>query len=212
MGVSMKLVRLLIPRLEIFTLRKIARKKVFAALIAALALPGAAINPARDLHSSIKDETAGGASISAPVGLTRTRPDFTKAIDMLADAAAGNRHLADYYDSLTRRVKGDSSVGASYSGINVLRRVRKPRSPRIDPPPVALIAAADAGGDVTPAGLDAYLEGAVTPESLVEPVNPSGKDLARSQSDSATRTPPAFTVGDMAFDTNPAIEHWMNYY
>jgi Transglycosylase SLT domain len=207
----MKVIRLLIPDFETFSLRKLVCKNVFATLIAALALPGATLNPARDLHSSTKDEALSRSVRSVPLGLSRKRPDFIKAIDMLADAAAGNRYLTDYYESLTKRVKGDSAVGVSYSGIDVLSRVRKTNLPRIDPPSVPPIAATDAGREVTPSGLDAYLEGAITPESFGEPVNPF-ENVSQSQSDDAPRTPFAFTVGDMAFDTNPAIEHWMNYY
>ena len=208
---SIRVIRILIPDFETFSLRKLVCKNVFATLIAALALSGATLNPARDLHSSTKDEGVGRSGISVPPGLSRKRPDFIKAIDMLADAAAGNRYLADYYESLTRRVKGDSGAGVSYSGIDVLSRVRKTNPSRINPPPVTPIAATDAGREVTPAGLDAYLEGAITPDSFAEPVNPS-ENVAQSQGDDAPRTTSAFTVGDMAFDTNPAIEHWMNYY
>jgi hypothetical protein len=208
----MKVFRLLIQHLEAFSVRRLAGKKLFATLIAALALSGATLNPARDLHSSIEDETGSRAGSSIPLGLSRTRSDFTKAIDMLADGAAANRHLADYYESVTKRVKGTSAYGKSYSGINVLRRVRRTNSSRIDPPKVRFIAAADAGREVTPAGLDAYLEGAIAQESFVEPINPSDENVAQSQTNAPPQTPSAFTVGDMAFDTNPAIEHWMNWY
>lgn len=207
----MSLIRVLIPNFEAFSIRKLICKNVFATLIAALALPGATLNPARDFHLPIKVEAFGRSGISVLLGLSRKRPDFIKAIDMLADAAAGNRYLADYYESLTKRVKGDRAVGVSYSGIDVLTRVRKTNPSRIDPPPVTLIAAVDAGREVTPAGLDAYLEGAITPESFVEPINTT-ESVAQSQGDDAPQTKSAFTVGDMAFDTNPAIEHWMNYY
>jgi transglycosylase-like protein with SLT domain len=208
----MRVIRLFIPTLQAFYFKGLAGKKVFATLIAALALSGATLNPARELHSSINDDTESRAGLSVPLGLSRTRSDFIKAIDMLADGAAANRHLADYYESVTKRVKGTSAYGKSYSGINVLRRVRRTNSSRIDPPNVRFIAAADAGREVTPAGLDAYLEGAIAQESFVEPINPSEENVAQSQTNAPPQTPSAFTVGDMAFDTNPAIEHWMNWY
>jgi len=207
----MRLIRLLIPNLETSSIRKLVSKNVFAALIAALALPGATLNPAGDLHSSKKDEASDRSAISVPLGLSHTRSDFIKAIDMLADGAAANRHLADYYEGVTRRVKGDSAYGVSYSGIDVTRRVRKANPVRIDPPPVTLIEAAEAGREAVPASLDAYLEGAITPESFIEPIHTS-ENVAQSQVEIAPRTPTEFTVGDMTFDTNPAIEHWMNYY
>src|SRR5712664_4217542 len=103
----MRLVRRLIPNLGTLSLRRLLSKTVFAALIAALALQGAKLNRARDLQSPTKDEALGRSVSSVPLGLSRKRPDFIKAIDMLADAAAGNRYLADYYESLTKRVKGD---------------------------------------------------------------------------------------------------------
>ena len=206
----MRVIRFLIPTLQFFYFRGLAGKRVFATLIAALVLSGATLNPARDLNSSLDDELESRARTSAPLGLSRTRSDFTRAIDMLAEAAAGNKHLADYYESVTKRVNGTSAYGKSYSGIAVSRRARKTNPSRIDPPPARFIAASDAGRDVTPDSLYAYENGAITPQSSDSVA--ASEDLVYSQSADEPQRRASFTVGDMAFPINPAIEHWMNYY
>ena len=115
-------------------------------------------------------------------GLTRKRGAFNKAIDMLAEGAAANPSLAPYYHSLRKRVKG--KVGNSGS---------------------SLASAANreyVSSDVnTPARIDG--------PSREEPLYSDGSPVARKPERAMQKR---FTVGDMNFEMNAAIDHWTNYY
>lgn len=104
----MKPRRFLVPRSETFYTKKLVVKKLVSTLLAALAVSFATLNTARDVPSAIY-ESDGVSSVR--LGLSRQRPAFRKAISMLAEAAPANRRLADYYERVTKRVKGDGTEG-----------------------------------------------------------------------------------------------------
>ena len=157
----MKPGRFLVPSSEDFSTKKRIVKKLFATVLATVALSTATLNAAGDLHSASYDRTEDDVITSVRPGLSRTRPAFRKAISMLAEAAPADERLADYYDRVTKRVKGDEADGENNPGAGVVK----------------------SEGDDSQSGAE-------------------GGPSAQQQ----------FTVGDMAFDTNPAIEQWMTYY
>lgn len=208
----MKMIRFLVPSLETVPLKKLIGKRLFSTVLATLALSAATLNTARHLPSPSAGETEGRAANSMPLGLSRKRPDFNKAIEILADAAAANQHLADYYESVTKRVKGDGTNGEDSSGIDVIKPVRRANRAVVDATTVQLAATSDAESELAAASLSPPRETAITPESIAEPIYSTENEVSQSSTDGAAGMPPPFTVGDMAFDTNPAIEHWINYY
>ena len=117
---------------------------------------------------------AGAAQMA--MGLTRKRGAFNKAINMLAEGAAGNPSLAPYYRSLKRRVRGKSVT----TGFSV--------EPATNGQPGALTAADGLSNN------DPYSDRPSVP-------NKPARQVQRH-----------FTVGDMNFEMNAAIERWTNYY
>jgi hypothetical protein len=191
----MNLSRFLAPRSETDSLPKRTFKKFFSIVLASLAVTNAAINTARDLPSA-EPETQ-SVVVSIPLGLTRKRPAFRKAIEILTDGAGANKHLANYLDGLTKRIKGDEPAGDNNSGVlavqNQGRRVRA--------------SAASAVNSMGAASMSASRL-ADSAESLSYSSTEKRVETLSDQSDTSSQ----FTVGDMSFDTNPAIEHWMSYY
>jgi Transglycosylase SLT domain len=138
-----------------------------------------------------------------PRGLSRQRPDFEKALDILADAAGSNPRLADYYKRVTRRVQGNSTPAETASGVRAMR-VR--RDPPVDPEKMV----ADVPMPVPQLPGTDTVPGIAVATADDEPANVSAKndDSAIVAGD----VPARLTVGDMDFQVNPAIEHWVNYY
>lgn len=120
-------------------------------------------------------------------GLTRNRPAFNKAISMLADRAATDSNLAEYYRSVTTRVKG-----ASESAEADLTSTTNTAPAKISNRPAASlsrVAGVWLSSEVSaPRAVDAPLE---------EPEPSRQRGL---------------TAGDLDFETNAAVERWMSYY
>jgi membrane-bound lytic murein transglycosylase D len=108
---------------------------------------------------------------------------------MLADAAANDDRLADYYERVAKRVLGDSNDGEDTVGAGAVRTVRTSKSK------------SSAVARINPANATAVVPS--SDASTSESETDTADDRSGQQS---------FIVGDVAFETNPAIEQWMNYY
>lgn len=204
----MKPGRFLVPSSENSYAKKLVVKKLVSTLLAALAVSFATLNTARDLPSALYD---GDGVSSVRLGLSRQRPAFRNAIRMLAEAAPANQRLADYYERVTRRVKGDGAEGEENVGAGVVIAVRKSNPRRLDATDIKPTAASDAPSQVAFQSLIAVAYAAAIAEPASPPSYSTGGD-SQSRAEGGPISDGRFTVGDMAFDTNPAIEHWMNYY
>jgi len=142
-----------------------------------------------------------------PRGLSRKRSDFDKALDILADAAAKDAHLADYYRHVERRVTGKSIKAENGSGVRIVKVARKIGPPAVSP---NLVAADAAEIPPPPVELEDISQATRAVESLPAPPVPDTD--ATTTTVVAEARPARLTVGDMAYDTNPAIERWVNYY
>jgi hypothetical protein len=152
--------------------------------------------------SLVEDEVA---ETIAPRGLSRKRSDFDKAIGILAEAAASDSDLADYYSRVAKRVKGEAAKPEKGSGVRVVKASRKIKLPsdsksaspdsQVPPPPEGVREVAQAALAVAPMPPPPVPDGYVAP--------PTG---------AADAAPMQLTVGDMAYGMNPAIERWVNYY
>lgn len=194
------------------TKKRVIRKVVTSLVLSAVMAAATFFYGAK--HRTPTGENSAGMinpATAAPVaeiparGLSRQRADFEKALDILADAANANPHLADYYKRVTKRIEGQATRTESASGVHAMK-VRR------DPPvetdklvadvqmPVPALPGADAvPGIPTVAAND-------TPAATDE----AAADTATIASDNDLPSP--LTVGDMGFQMNPAIEHWVNYY
>lgn len=188
----MNLRRFLAPSSETGSLRKRTSRKFFSIVLASLALSSVTFNTARDLPSTHTDEAQAGV-VSVPRGLTRRRPAFRKAIEILTDRAGTNECLTNYLDGLTNRVNGGTANGDNNSGVSAVKHLSGVR----------------VGGMVAIAGKATDIVGARA--ELISERSASAATSA-SSSYSIEKEAAPFVVGDMAFDTNPAIQHWMNYY
>ncbi len=207
----MKPGRSLVPSSEDSSAKKRIVKKLFATVLCTVALSTATLNAAGDLPSAGCDRTEDDVITSVRPGLSRTRPAFRKAMSMLAEAAPADERLADYYDRVTKRVKGDEADGENNPGAGVVKLVRRNNPGRPDATNVNTTPASDAPSQVAFQSLLAGAQDAQTTEPR-DPQSYSTGDGSQSGAEGGPSALPQFTVGDMAFDTNPAIEQWMTYY
>lgn len=188
-----------------FPLKKVLVKKLFTTFIAGIALLSATLNTVGDASAVTDFSDHEEQSTTVRVGLSRTRPAFRKAIGMLADAANSNDRLQGYYERVAMRVTGINADGED-SGIVV-----KPVKSRINSGSTSNVTRPSAQSDTQP-------------ETTIEPSTAWLTATTRASSDRDASTageqtygdsqsaPQQFTVGDMTFETNPAIERWVNYY
>jgi hypothetical protein len=140
-----------------------------------------------------------------PTGLSRRRFAFNHALQKLADAAETDTDLADYYRSVTKRIRGGRAKGTSSSGIHVVKADRNADTS---------VEMTIEKGAVAQTTLHSALQSVI---SLAKGITASAPDALPGEtdiSDDATISEDAqrFTTGDIAFDTNPAIDRWTNYY
>jgi len=200
----MKPGRFLVPSSQDFSAKKLIVKKIFATLLATVALSTATLNAAGDLPPASYDRTENDVITSVRPGLSRTRPAFRKAISMLKEDAPADERLADYYDRVTKRVKGGEADGENNPGAGVVKIVRRNNPARTDATNVNTTPASDAPSQFAFQSLVAGAQDAQT----AEPRDPKAYSMG-DDSQSGEVGPSAqqqFTVGDMAFDTNPASE------
>lgn len=136
-------------------------------------------------------------------GLSRQRADFEKALDILAGAADANPHLADYYKRVAKRIKGQPTKTESASGVHAMK-VRR------DPPVDADKLVADVQMPVPQ--LPGAVPGIPVASANDAPASPDDADDSSATVADNGDEPSPLTVGDMKFQMNPAIEHWVNYY
>ena len=158
----------------------------------------ATLESASDLPAAVKQNED---ISSVRLGLSRQRPAFRKAVSMLAEAAPRNQRLADYYERVTKRISGaDAEIEQNDDegvAITIRKSVREP---------------APAVTGQTPAATQGLL-GVARAETISEPSysDSTGSDSTIASEDELGQRA-GFTVGDIAFDTNPEIEHWINYF
>jgi hypothetical protein len=192
----MNLSRFLVPSSETDCIKKRTAKRLISVVLVSLAILAAVLNTAGDLPSTPTAEARSGG-VSVHPGLSRKRGAFRKAIEILTDGAGANQHLAEYLDGLTRRMKGDTASGDNNSGVAAIRHDSGIRVG------VANATAAKAMRAVKSAS--EHSAGAA--ESVASSSNANERDDSLSFASQAH-----LAVGDMSFDTNPAIERWMSYY
>ncbi|HJZ66928.1 MAG TPA: hypothetical protein VKF81_02200, partial [Blastocatellia bacterium] len=202
----MKLYLYRVPSSEKLSTKELIIKKLLSTAVISLAMAGATllfnsarrhwIKPLTNVNAEAEDEVTN----SIPQGLSRRRGAFYKAVEILADAAAEKPQLAAYYNRVTKRVRGRAVEGEDTSGVAAVKPVRKISTEGINAMTVKAGAASSEGlaalaKSLTPAPTDATDE--------------STHQTEEAETEAEQRQ---FTVGDMSFDTNTAIEHWMNYY
>jgi Transglycosylase SLT domain len=192
----------------LFTKKILARKLVTTGLLTAVMAVGTSFY-------AVKQHTQGGPSEAGmtdltpataiaeipPRGLSRQRPDFEKALDILADAASANPRLADYYKRVSRRVEGHATPAETASGVRAMK-VR--RDPPVDPDKMV----ADVPMPVPELPGADVLPGITVADANDQPAATTDDSSQIAEADAPTQ----LTVGDMDFQMNPAIEHWVNYY
>ena len=152
------------------------------------------------------EEQAAVATVEPlPRGLSRNRTDFIKALDLLADAADKNDHLEDYFDRVSKRVKGEHVSPEKGSGVRVIKAKRNLSSPA-DSTTVAANNPQVAKGE-----MKNYEQSAMIPSAETSAVA-SSDSAAQVESAEEGSDSSLLTVGDMSFDDNPAIQRWVNYY
>lgn len=204
----MKLNLFLVPRSAVTRSKKFIAQKLISTILTTIALTGAAFVVKTVRHTAAlaptmtviaEDETV------IPAGLSRRRFAFSHALQMLADAAETDTDLADYYKSVTKRVRGGRAKGTSSSGIHVVKADRKADSS---------VEMTIEKGAVAETTLHSALQSVISLAKGITASEPAALQGETDTSDDAiiSEDTQRFTTGDIAFDTNPAIERWTNYY
>src|SRR5262245_14866928 len=210
----MKVNLFLVPKRTALTSRKAVVKKILSTVFTTLTLTGAAF-----LFTSTNERFLVRAPVMVSAdtdgkdtvirGLSRRRGAFNKAIDIIADAAEANPSLASYYAHVVKRVKGHSSKSEHGSGVRAVKS--SPELTRDDAAAIETNAVADRPSLVLGNGLAALAHGVATfAKSITSPApetKPNYSDIPEASlsiADDNTDAQQRFTVGDMAFDTNPA--------
>ena len=204
----MKLNLFLVPRSAVTRSKKFIAQKLISTILTTIALTGAAFVVKTVRHTAAlaptmtviaEDETV------IPAGLSRRRFAFSHALQMLADAAETDTDLADYYKSVTKRVRGGRAKGTSSSGIHVVKADRKADSS---------VEMTIEKGAVAETTLHSALQSVISLAKGITASEPAALQGETDASDDAiiSEDTQRFTTGDIAFDTNPAIERWTNYY
>jgi len=183
-------------KLNLFLVPSVSSKKALLNKLISTVLTTAVMSAAMVLVNIVHKHTNhllagvnGGTAIEAapqtiPAGLSRRRGAFRKAVYMLADGAASNPRLANYYHSVTKRVKGEAIDGDNTSSLSI-KVIAKEQ---------------DGSSDV----------GNLAQMDALQIDQPTSSD--DSETSAGAKDEKRFTVGDMSFDTNAPIEHWMSYY
>jgi hypothetical protein len=126
----------------------------------------------------------------APQGLSRQRKDFDRALELLAGAASSDTTLAQYFERVQKRVKGEIATPEKGSGVRTVRPKRKsPAEPS------------------RAAGVVEKVKGYIAPGMVAE-----AKPSSDGSSSAEARGEARLTVGDIVYEKNPAIERWVSYY
>jgi len=135
----------------------------------------------------------------APLGLSRQRKDFDRALELLAGAASSDNTLAQYFERVQKRVKGEIATPEKGSGVRTVRPKKR-----------AAAASDQAGVSAEPSRAASVVEkvkGYIAPGMVAE-AKPSSDASAGVEAGGAAR----LTVGDIVYEKNPAIEKWVSYY
>lgn len=175
--------------------RKAVLNKLISTVLTTLVMTGATvlITAAHKRTGHLFAKTNGKTSIEAvsatiPIGLSRRRGAFRKAISMLTDGAATNPGLIDYYNSVTSRIKGESTDRVSRSRSSIKATPENVQDASYD---------VEALGQMDALSLDQPDSSALDDSQIAEPQG---------------EMPRRLIVGDMDFETNGPIQYWTNYY
>src|SRR5690242_10220986 len=189
----MRLGRFLVPRFEQCRIKNIVIRKIIPTVVASLTISIVTPRTTHDLFASPNNDDASNVS---RFGLSRQRPAFRKAMSMLADAAPANERLADYYERVIKRVNDVDADAEDSSCVKVIPKRSAPRVKRN-------AYYTDDSAMIADAATQLSNEASSTSDSLTQE-----SDTNRDSKNDRQQ----FTVGDLAFETNPAIEQWVNYY
>jgi hypothetical protein len=151
---------------------------------------------------AVTEEKAAEVVQVEPRGLSRSRSDFEKAVNILAEAADKNNHLAKYYERVSSRVKGEAGTAEHGSGVRVVKARKNSK---------------DGGATVASVKADSkdmkdYAGSPMVASAQPLSANDSSRDAGAVKADYGLEGIANLTVGDMTFEMNPAIERWINYY
>jgi transglycosylase-like protein with SLT domain len=219
----MKLYRRLCSKLDFATITKPSVKKIISTGSTTLAL-SVGLFAFTSFHSKspidlVATDAARSASVVEPEantsarGLSRQRKDFDKAINLLAEAASKDDQMAAYYNRLEKRLSGQATTSEKGSGVRVVKAARK----------AAKQATAEAAPLPSTGGVWVALKEFIGSKMIQEtsaspvtesPAQPGAREASAQQvaSDKVGDESFGLTVGDMAFESNPAIERWVNWY
>jgi hypothetical protein len=152
-----------------------------------------------------------------PRGLSRQRRDFDRALNILEDAASDDNRLTDYFARVQKRVTGESMTPEKISAVQVVNHRDKVNQPAITEKPGVGLAGATAlkpaGHHLVWAKLKGFFSKTPTKGSQTAQSEPlSRDDLPVRVDHEPTPRADRLTIGDLRFDSNPAIDRWVKYY
>jgi hypothetical protein len=192
-------------------LKALFQRKLFSTSLAtlsmALVLWGASATKTSSVILSEPAEPEATASAEpvldiAPRGLSRQRKDFDKALELLAGAAASDNSLGQYFERVQKRVSGEIATPEKGSGVRTVAPKKRAAAK------VSVSEAAEAPGKA-----ESGIVGKV--KALITPAAADGKPAASDDSNSGGKAGTGaarLIVGDIVYESNPAIDKWVSYY
>ncbi|HVF90257.1 MAG TPA: transglycosylase SLT domain-containing protein, partial [Blastocatellia bacterium] len=208
--------------IPVFTkLRALLAKKLFSTAMATISmalLMWGAPTFARYCRAVTSAPQAGDVSAGeepvtdlAPRGLSRQRRDFDRALDLLAGAAVSDNGLAQYFERVQKRVKGEITAPEKGSGVRAIKPQKR------GPAAASTGSRADTSGGAGVArgaagSLVEKVKGFIAAKMVADGQPSDAEKAAKSTARDEERGVARLTVGDMVYETNPAIDKWVSYY
>lgn len=163
------------------------------------AYPLAISEPSEPVASTSAETGSAPAEDLVPAGLSRQRKDFDRALELLAGAAGSDDALAQYFERVQKRVKGEAATPEKGSGVRA-----------IPPKKRASVASASDRREESKSVVE-KVKGFIAP-GMAADRSPSASERADAAPSNIERGASRLTVGDIVYETNPAIDRWVSYY
>jgi len=161
-----------------------------------------------------------------PPGLSRQRKGFDDAIATLKSAANQNQHLAAYYKRVVKRTGGQEASVETATAVQASVSNQKRESPiEQQVPATASLGSRTDSGTAPAIARDIAAAHDPAAEPSTSSASPSLNNQAGTSQiavsspascsrdvEAATAERSGLVAGDISFDLNPAIDHWVHYY
>lgn len=154
------------------------------------------------------------SDVETPLGLSRRRGAFNYAIDTLANASGMNPSLSGYYHDVASRLAGQPACDEEASGIHIIQPGNVVNASAASTTSVGSAATFGSSLFAVLASAMSLAKGPTLPSFYLmeNAANAEVSTITSTQNTETRDSSTRFTVGDIAFEVNSAVEYWVNYY